>query len=179
MFILWWLFLGSRLTLKHTMDSSAKCYVPLCVGVYQNKMVRKTIPVEFLRAISSALDVLRWSMRKLGILNGGTCILSDENWCLNGRCRSGDGIDKLSNFNLLRCCRSMWSNISCNVSNKIVNCSKFNCGFTVWGNSDGITLVAIIFTDSPYFLSLSMIRFFLKEQKRQKKKQKEKQTELS
>lgn len=47
------------------------------------------------------------------MLNGGTCMLSDENWCLNGRCRSGDGIDKLSNFSLLRCCRSMWSNISC------------------------------------------------------------------
>lgn len=39
----------------------------------------KHVPVEFFRAISSALDVLRWSMRKLGILNGGTCILSDEN----------------------------------------------------------------------------------------------------
>lgn len=70
-------------------------------------------PVEFFRAISSALDVFRWSIRKLGMLNGGTCMLSDENWCLNGRCRSGDGIDKLSNFSLLRCCRSMWSNISC------------------------------------------------------------------
>lgn len=74
---------------------------------------RQHEPVEFFRAISSALDVFRWSIRKLGMLNGGTCMLSDENWCLNGRCRSGDGIDKLSNFSLLRCCRSMWSNISC------------------------------------------------------------------
>lgn len=69
-------------------------------------------PVEFFLAMSSALDVLRWSMRRFGMLNGGTCMLSDENWCLRGRCRSGDGRDRLSNFNLLRCCRSMQSSIS-------------------------------------------------------------------
>lgn len=78
-------------------------------------------PVEFFRAISSALDVLRWSIRKLGMLNGVTCMLSDENWCLNGRCRSGDGIDKLSNFSLLRCCRSMWSSISCKTCEHILS----------------------------------------------------------
>lgn len=70
-------------------------------------------PVEFFLAISSALDVFRWSIRRFGMLKGGTFILSDENWCLNGRWRSGDGNDKLSNFNLLRCCRSMQSSISC------------------------------------------------------------------
>lgn len=138
-------------------------------------------PVEFFRAISSALDVLRWSIRKLGILNGGTCMLSDENWWRSGRCRSGDGNDKLSNFSLLRCWRSMqssiswrtWLNIVINsynfhsyffihwlklTSNNVINCSKFNDGFTVWGNNDGITLVAITFTDNPYFLSLNIIR---------------------
>lgn len=69
-------------------------------------------PVEFLRAMSSALDVLRWSMRKLGMLKGGTCMLSEENWWRNGRC-GGEGIERLSSFSLLRCCRSMWSSISC------------------------------------------------------------------
>lgn len=69
-------------------------------------------PVEFFLAMSSALDVLRWSIRRFGMLKGGTCILSDENWCRRGRCLSGDGRDKLSNFSLLRCCRSMQSNIS-------------------------------------------------------------------
>lgn len=43
-------------------------------------------------------------------------------------------------------------------SNRMVNASKFNDGFTVCGKSDGITLVAIIFTDRPYFLSLNIIR---------------------
>lgn len=43
-------------------------------------------------------------------------------------------------------------------SNKIVNCSRFSDGFTVCGSSDGITRVAIIFTDRPYFLSLNMRR---------------------
>lgn len=38
-----------------------------------------------------------------------------------------------------------------------VNCSKFNDGLTVCGKRDGITLVAITLTDSPYFLSLNMI----------------------
>lgn len=38
-----------------------------------------------------------------------------------------------------------------------VNCSKFNDGLTVCGKRDGITLVAITFTESPYFLSLNMI----------------------
>lgn len=75
-------------------------------------------PVEFLRAISSALDVFRWSILKLGMLNGGTCMLSDENWCLSGRWRSGDGIDRLSSFSLFRCCRSMWSSISCKTCGK-------------------------------------------------------------
>lgn len=36
-------------------------------------------PVEFFRAISSAELVFRWSIRRFGILNGGTCILSEEN----------------------------------------------------------------------------------------------------
>lgn len=137
----------------------------------------RSVPVEFFRAMSSALDVFRWSIRRLGMLKGGTCILSDENWCRSGRWRSGDGIDKLSSFSLFRCCRSMWSSISCRTyrnihewpqftrkilhvltSSKIVNCSRFKEGLTVCGSKDGITLVAIMFTESPYFLSLNIIR---------------------
>ena len=37
-------------------------------------------PVEFFLAMSSALEVFRWSIRRLGMLNGGTCMLSEENW---------------------------------------------------------------------------------------------------
>jgi hypothetical protein len=58
------------------------------------------LPVEFLRAISSALEVLRCSMRRLGMLKGCTCMLSELNWCLRGRWRSGLGRDKLSSFSL-------------------------------------------------------------------------------
>lgn len=43
-------------------------------------------------------------------------------------------------------------------SMRIVNCSRFSEGFTVCGRSEGMTRVAIIFTDNPYRLSLSMIR---------------------
>jgi hypothetical protein len=52
--------------------------------------------------MSSALEVLRCSIRRLGMLNGCTCMLSELNWCLRGRCRSGLGRDKLSSFSLLR-----------------------------------------------------------------------------
>lgn len=62
----------------------------------------KYVPVEFLRAMSSALEVLRCSIRRLGMLNGCTCMLSELNWCLRGRCRSGLGSDRLSSFSLLR-----------------------------------------------------------------------------
>lgn len=41
---------------------------------------------------------------------------------------------------------------------RIINCSRFSDGLTVCGNNDGMTRVAIMFTDNPYFLSLSMIR---------------------
>lgn len=146
-----------------------------------------SIPVEFFLAISSALDVFLCSILKFGMLNGGTCMLSELIWCLNGLCRSGLGNDKLSNFNLflwflwkyhpvgifsinyflrivfLRkyfhfffCYLSMWSSISCNTSNNIVNWSRLSEGLTVCGKSDGITLVAIKLTESPYFLSLNI-----------------------
>lgn len=115
-------------------------------------------PVEFLRAISSALEVFLCSIRKLGILKGGTCILSELYWCLNGRCRSGLGNERLSNFNLFLWFLSIWSSISWSTSSSIVNCSRFRDGFTVWGSREGITLVAIKLTESPYFLSLSIKR---------------------
>lgn len=57
-------------------------------------------PAEFLRAMSSALEVLRCSMRRLGMLKGGTCMLSELYWCLSGRWRSGLGRDRLSSFSL-------------------------------------------------------------------------------
>lgn len=85
-----------------------------CKPTKNENKYKANIPVEFFRAMSSALDVFLWSIRRFGILNGGTFILSWENWCLKGRCLSGDGIDKLSSFNLFRWCRSIWSNISCN-----------------------------------------------------------------
>lgn len=72
------------------------------------------LPPEFFLAISSALDVLRWSIRKLGILNGGIAfILSVEYWCLKVRWRSGDDIDMFSIFKRLRCCRSIFSKKAC------------------------------------------------------------------
>lgn len=86
-------------------------------------------PVEFLRAISSALDVFRWSIRRFGILNGGTCILSDEYWWRKGRCRSGDGSDKLSNFNLFLCCRSILSSISWSTLKDFFCTFLLNSGF--------------------------------------------------
>lgn len=60
----------------------------------------------------------------------------------------------------------------------MVNCSKFNAGLTVCGSNDGITRVAIILTESPYFLSLNMIRYISgycieKEKKREHENQKE------
>lgn len=42
-------------------------------------------------------------------------------------------------------------------SSNIINCSKFNDGLTVCGTREGRTRVAIMLTDNPYFLSLSII----------------------
>lgn len=100
------------------------------------------------------------------MLKGGTCMLSELYWCLSGRCLSGLGSDRLSNFSLFRWLRSIWSSISCNTSSSIVNCSKFNEGFTVCGSNEGITFVAIKLTDNPYFLSHNISRYMSKEQKR-------------
>lgn len=48
-------------------------------GIRFNKMEHRknTIPAEFFLAMSSALDVLRCSILRFGILNGGTCMLSE------------------------------------------------------------------------------------------------------
>lgn len=43
------------------------------------------LPIEFFLAISSAEDVFLCSIRRLGILKGGTCMLSVLHWCLKGR----------------------------------------------------------------------------------------------
>ena len=143
--------------------------------------------MEFFLAISSALEVFLCSTLRLGMLNGGTCILSELYRCLRGLCRSGLGNVIESNFSLFLwflwnrckistnsifqefriCIRvqmlestylSIISSISCRTSSNNVNVSKFKAGHTVCGTNDGITLVAVIFTVNPYFLSLNKIR---------------------
>lgn len=59
-------------------------------------------PVEFFLAISSALDVFLCSTLKFGMLNAGTCILSELNRCRSGRCRSGLVKLYVSSFSLFR-----------------------------------------------------------------------------
>lgn len=50
--------------------------------------------------MSSALDVLRCSIFKFGMLKFCACMLSELYRCLKGRCLSGLCIDIVSNFNL-------------------------------------------------------------------------------
>lgn len=48
----------------------------------------------------------------------------------------------------------MWSSISWRTSRRLENCSRLSEGFIVCGKRDGMTLVAIRLTDSPFFLLL-------------------------
>lgn len=57
-------------------------------------------PAEFFLTISSALDVLRCSIFKFGMLKFCPCMLSELYRCLKGLCLSGLCIDIVSNFNL-------------------------------------------------------------------------------
>uniref|UniRef100_A0A8D8B285 (northern house mosquito) hypothetical protein n=1 Tax=Culex pipiens TaxID=7175 RepID=A0A8D8B285_CULPI len=64
--------LGKALTTRRKLLSGDE-------GDPPNHQLPLRVPVEFFRAMSSALDVLRWSMRKFGMLNCCTFMLSDEN----------------------------------------------------------------------------------------------------
>lgn len=75
-------------------------------------------PILLFLAISSADEVLRCSIRKFGILNGGTCTLSVLYWCRRGRYLSGLGSERLSSVNLF-----LWF-LQLIETKKLVECEK-------------------------------------------------------